>query len=304
MPTRGLLTLFAAGCAVEPIRGSDDGGAPDAAHEDAAVSGVPDASPVRADAGYGAKDLDDAGDTATSTPDVGEAACAPGVPGCTCVARPPAAGSCVHSYGGVYADGGCSGSYQCCDGAWESSTSACGACVCTDTTGLNGCAAPGSEEQVCFPQWDGTSQPIPTDVQDMMRGKSWHENLECPPFDVLALLRFPYFDFAGDVQRGELIVAATEANALLQVFQALYEAQFPFERIELVHNYGGDDDASMAANNTSAYNCRRTTGGTSWSEHAYGRAIDVNPMCEVGGIFTSCLFASSEGRMPCGRNAV
>ena len=42
--------------------------------------------------------------------------------------------------------------------------------------------------------------------------------------------------------------------------------------------YGSDDGRSMAANNTSAYNCRRTTGGTGWSEHAYGRALDLNPV--------------------------
>ena len=45
-----------------------------------------------------------------------------------------------------------------------------------------------------------------------------------------------------------------------------------------VEAFGGSDDASMAANNTSAFNCRKATGGTSWSEHSYGRAIDVNPV--------------------------
>jgi hypothetical protein len=42
--------------------------------------------------------------------------------------------------------------------------------------------------------------------------------------------------------------------------------------------YGGDDDASMADDNTSAFNCREVTGGAGWSQHAYGLAIDINPL--------------------------
>jgi hypothetical protein len=45
-----------------------------------------------------------------------------------------------------------------------------------------------------------------------------------------------------------------------------------------VENYGSNDDRSMAADNTSAFNCRGVPGSGSWSEHAYGRAIDINPL--------------------------
>jgi hypothetical protein len=48
--------------------------------------------------------------------------------------------------------------------------------------------------------------------------------------------------------------------------------------MQLVDVYSGDDDRSMAANNTSAFNCRKVAGTSKWSEHAYGRAIDVNPV--------------------------
>ena len=48
--------------------------------------------------------------------------------------------------------------------------------------------------------------------------------------------------------------------------------------MRLVDDYGADDDASMAANNTSGFNCRRVAGQRSWSEHAYGAAIDLNPV--------------------------
>jgi hypothetical protein len=48
--------------------------------------------------------------------------------------------------------------------------------------------------------------------------------------------------------------------------------------VRLVEVYRADDDRSMAANNTSAFNCRRVSGSSSWSEHAFGRAIDINPV--------------------------
>lgn len=63
-----------------------------------------------------------------------------------------------------------------------------------------------------------------------------------------------------------------------EVFGALYKARFPIEQMRRIDEYGGDDDLSMAANNTSAFNCRAATGSTRWSEHAYGRAIDINPV--------------------------
>jgi len=52
----------------------------------------------------------------------------------------------------------------------------------------------------------------------------------------------------------------------------------PIERMRLVDHYGGIDTASMAANNTHGFNCRRVAGSGRWSEHAYGRAIDINPV--------------------------
>ena len=62
------------------------------------------------------------------------------------------------------------------------------------------------------------------------------------------------------------------------MFRRLYAVGWPIRRMRLVDHYRGDDGLSMSANNTSAYNCRRTTGGDRWSEHSYGRAIDINPI--------------------------
>ena len=65
---------------------------------------------------------------------------------------------------------------------------------------------------------------------------------------------------------------------IVTALRSLFAARFPIRRMELVERYGSSDDRSMAADNTSAFNCRRVEGSTSWSAHAYGLAIDVNPL--------------------------
>ena len=73
-------------------------------------------------------------------------------------------------------------------------------------------------------------------------------------------------------------MARRHARDVVDVFRQLFEAAFPIRRMQLVDVYGADDDRSMAANNTSAYNCRRVAGTDRWSEHAYGGAVDINPV--------------------------
>jgi hypothetical protein len=114
---------------------------------------------------------------------------------------------------------------------------------------------------------------------------SWREG--CPS-DVEALrsVDVSHVGYDGEVHTGRLIVAAEVAEDMVDIMSQLFEAAFPIERMEPVDVYGGDDDLSMAANNTSAFNCRPVTGGGSWSEHSYGTAIDVNPLVNpyvVGG---------------------
>jgi hypothetical protein len=94
----------------------------------------------------------------------------------------------------------------------------------------------------------------------------------------LSLLAMDYWGLDGSVHVGEMVVNRSVAADVLKVFGMLFDARFPIARMDLVDEYGGDDDLSMAADNTSAFNCRRVTGGTAWSEHAYGWAIDINPV--------------------------
>ena len=94
----------------------------------------------------------------------------------------------------------------------------------------------------------------------------------------MRLLTLTHWGFDGRTRQGELVVAADVADGVVEVFRTLFDARFPIESLRLVDEFGGDDDRSMAANNTSAFNCRHATGSTRWSEHAYGRAIDINPL--------------------------
>jgi D-alanyl-D-alanine carboxypeptidase len=106
---------------------------------------------------------------------------------------------------------------------------------------------------------------------------SWRRGCPVGPVE-LRLLRVHYWGFDGRVHRGELIVHRNQARRILGVLKKLFQARYPIQRLRLVDAYRADDDRSMAANNSSGFNCRRVSGSSSWSEHAFGRAIDLNPL--------------------------
>jgi len=106
---------------------------------------------------------------------------------------------------------------------------------------------------------------------------SWQSG--CPVgVESLRMVKVSHWGFDGTARTGTLIVAAAVAEDMVDIMSRLFTAGFPIERMEPVDIYDGDDNRSMAANNTSAFNCRAVTGGSSWSEHSYGTAIDVNPL--------------------------
>jgi hypothetical protein len=118
-------------------------------------------------------------------------------------------------------------------------------------------------------------------------GASWHAGCPVGP-DQLRRVDVSYWGFDGYTHGGTLIVNAGVVDAVMHVFRQLYDAHFPIRQIVPVDVYGGNDDASMAADNTSGFNCRFVAGSTSWSAHAYGDAIDVNtienPYVQAGGV--------------------
>jgi len=94
------------------------------------------------------------------------------------------------------------------------------------------------------------------------------------------VLQLPYWGFDDQQHQGTLVVNAEVAGAATSLFGRLFAQHFPIRRMEPIDVFGGDDNASMAADNTSGFNCRAAVaaGPPQWSAHAYGRAIDVNPV--------------------------
>lgn len=94
------------------------------------------------------------------------------------------------------------------------------------------------------------------------------------------MLAMSYWGFDDRPHTGTMVVNVAVAQAVVDVFHRLYDHRFPIRRMEPIDVYGGSDDASIAADNTAGFNCRNavTSGPPHWSAHAYGEAIDVNPV--------------------------
>jgi hypothetical protein len=116
---------------------------------------------------------------------------------------------------------------------------------------------------------------------------SWHSGCPVSP-DQLRAIHLSYRGFGGAAHTGEIIVNASVTRQVIKVFARLYRARFPIRRMTPVDAFHGSDPRSMAADNTSGFNCRRAVapGPPQWSMHAYGLAIDVNtvqnPYVEAG----------------------
>jgi hypothetical protein len=110
-------------------------------------------------------------------------------------------------------------------------------------------------------------------------GKSWHAGCPVGPASLRALT-LTFWGFDGTAHTGTLVVNAGVVAAVTAAFRTLYAARFPIRRIVPTAAYGGDDNASMAADNTSAFNCRYavSNGPKSWSMHAYGEAVDIDTL--------------------------
>ena len=106
---------------------------------------------------------------------------------------------------------------------------------------------------------------------------SWRQGCPVPVSD-LRLVSVSFWGFDGRAHRGKLILHKSYTSPVISALRTLYGGRFPIRRMQLVEAYGSSDDRSMAADNTSAFNCRGVPGAGSWSEHAYGRAIDINPL--------------------------
>ena len=123
-----------------------------------------------------------------------------------------------------------------------------------------------------LPPFHATIQPAPPAVTT-----SWRPGCPVAP-SALRLVTVTYRGFDGRAHDGRVVVAARVAPGVVKVFRTLYETGYPIRRMVPIDAYGNDDNRSLAADNTAGFNCRRAVGGSGWSEHAYGEAIDVNPV--------------------------
>ena len=110
-----------------------------------------------------------------------------------------------------------------------------------------------------------------------MQGKSY--KAECTiPLSELRYIKALHVTQDGVIMLGEMVVNRAIAQDVVVILRRLYEAGYPIERMVLVDEYNADDELSMRANNSSAFNYRHTPGGTRLSAHSRGMAVDINPL--------------------------
>ena len=122
-----------------------------------------------------------------------------------------------------------------------------------------------------------SQQEITDSIFARIEGKSFKENCTTPRED-LRYLKVLHYNKEGEELEGELICHKDIADDLLAIFRELHRAQYPIERMVLIDEFDADDEASMRANNTSAFNFRPASGMRRLSKHSIGMAIDINPL--------------------------
>lgn len=121
--------------------------------------------------------------------------------------------------------------------------------------------------------FDATIDEIPDEV---LNRSTWEP--DCPVgVDDLRYLTIPFRGFEGQPHRGEMIVNADVADEIVGVFETLWDAGYPIEEMRITSPAEIEAPATGDGNNTESFVCRNATGGSNWSEHAFGLAIDINP---------------------------
>ena len=129
-------------------------------------------------------------------------------------------------------------------------------------------------------------EPLPRSVRaDLRNGGFWHRG--CPvSLSDLRLLTVSYRDFRGRTRAGQLIVNENAARPLARVFRRLYALHFPIHHMAVADFYGPKRGRPRDGDVTASFECRQAVpspcvggrGTGSWSMHAYGLAVDVNPV--------------------------
>lgn len=131
---------------------------------------------------------------------------------------------------------------------------------------------------------------IPDAVFHRMEGKSYPKG--CPiKRSELRYLRLMYVDGKGKVKQGEMVCNKAIAQDVLEIFEELYKHRYPIERIQLIDDFGADDERSMRANNSSSFCYRVVKGSKKLSAHARGMAVDINTL------YNPCVRHSRSGKV-------
>lgn len=111
----------------------------------------------------------------------------------------------------------------------------------------------------------------------LMKDVTFHEDTPVTRSS-LRYLKVLHYNSEGEIILGEMICNQLIASDLLEIFRDLFDAKYPIERMKPAFHYDGDDEASMTDNNTSCFNSRTITGSMKPSLHAFGLAVDINPL--------------------------
>jgi hypothetical protein len=135
---------------------------------------------------------------------------------------------------------------------------------------------------VAIHSFNASVQPLPPALEATLDGRFWRPG--CPvPLSDLRLLTVTHWGFDGQTHTGQLVVNRDSARPLATVFRKLYELHFPIRHMRLDDMYGPRRTRPTDGDISGAFHCRRAvpspcgTGSGSWSNHAYGHAVDLNP---------------------------
>lgn len=137
---------------------------------------------------------------------------------------------------------------------------------------------------VALQQYESSVRPLPEALErNLARGESWRPG--CPvPLSDLRLLTVRHWDFEGRERTGQLVVHRDAAPELARVFRRLYQLEFPIRHMKLDDMYGPKRARPADGDVTGSFRCRRAvpspcgSGSGNWSNHAYGLAVDINPI--------------------------
>ena len=153
------------------------------------------------------------------------------------------------------------------------------ACGSIGNTSSSGSSGSGSSQSEVTGEREGFSiHEISDDLFERMKeGNTYKDDCIVPREDLRYLLVL-YKDKDGNTHQGEMVVHKLIAEDVLEIFEKLYDADYPIERMVLPDNYMAHDETMMRDNNSSCFNFRFISHTTKVSKHGLGMAVDINTL--------------------------